>query len=72
MAGTAAGACDDPLSAAARDRAGTGCPAGVTQGVPSIAACDAGPSVTYRGTPMGSTGDPNRRLGRYGMQESCP
>ncbi|TDH60361.1 hypothetical protein E2C06_22315 [Dankookia rubra] len=73
MAGTAAGACDDPMSAAARDRAGGGCPVGATQGTARIAGCDVGgPQVAYRGTPMGTAGDPNRRLGQYGMQQSCP
>lgn len=73
LAGTAAGACDDPLSAAARARAGSGCPATATQGTARIAGCDVGgPQVAYRGTPMGTVGDQNRRLGQYGMQQSCP
>ncbi|TCZ51565.1 hypothetical protein [Roseicella aquatilis] len=73
LAGTAAGACEDPMSAAARDRAGSGCPATATQGSARIAGCDVGgPQVAYRGTPMGTVGDQNRRMGQYGMQQSCP
>lgn len=73
MAGTSAGACDaSTLSAAARERAGTGCDVTATQGTARIAGCDDGPQVAYRGPAMGTLGNPRaRRIEPHGQADSC-
>jgi hypothetical protein len=73
MSGTAAGSGETPLEAAARARAGEGC-VDASPGMPRITGADQGvPQVQYQGRPTGpGAGDPSRRLGQYGMQQSCP
>lgn len=73
MTGTAAGSGAEPLDAAARAQAGAGC-VDASPGTARIAGADQGvPQVQYTGRPTGQgAGDPRRRLGQYGMSESCP
>jgi hypothetical protein len=73
MVGTAAGSCDDPLSTASRDRAGSGCATNASQGVAKIVGCDAGkPQIAYTGIPMGTVGNPNvRPIAPGGTADSC-
>ena len=73
MSGTAAGSGADPMSAASRERAGGGC-VDASPGMPRIAGADQGvPQVRYDTSATGAgAGDPARRLGQYGMSESCP